>query len=251
VARILVVDAHAPARSSAARTLQLEGYVVEEAVSAEQALALIHRVPPDLLVIDAALPGLDGFAMLEGLKGARPEVAEIPVVMVGGSTEPLDRIRAAIEGALVYVTKPYVAGELAAVTRAILDGGPEPAQRRRVQTEALAELARIETAQVRPDAAGLDPRAARPRLTRLEPIREVPLVTKTRPVLARELLSTRQNEIVDAVIATGSLRKAAERLHVSRTYLYASLRRIADKVGVASGPDLVRALTAGGLHDRF
>jgi DNA-binding NarL/FixJ family response regulator len=62
-------------------------------------------------------------------------------------------------------------------------------------------------------------------------------------------LSSRQQELLDTVATTESVRQAAERLGVSRSYVYASVRRIATKVGVASGPKLIALARQGTLPE--
>jgi DNA-binding NarL/FixJ family response regulator len=95
---------------------------------------------------------------------------------------------------------------------------------------------------------------ATPRLTRLESLEST--VPVARLARARErsaatpgALSSRQRQLLDTVAATESVKQAAEQLGVSRSYVYASVRRIATKVGVASGPKLIALARQGTLRE--
>jgi DNA-binding NarL/FixJ family response regulator len=199
-----------------------------------------------MMVLDVMMPGVDGWQVLEELKSdLDPIVAEIPVVMLTARSDDLDRIRGSIEGAIRYLTKPFSPAELRDEVNKALEGD-EPAKRRRAQTDALEELARLEGG-VR---SGPADRAARPHLTRLE--RPSP-ASHARPEAARfdasrlGTLSPKQRELLDMVGSTPTVSEAAERLAVSRSNVYASLRRIARKLDVRTVPELVTLVRAGGL----
>ena len=68
---ILVVDDDAPIRRMLERTLAAEGYAVETAADGGAALAAVERSAPDLIVLDVAMPGMDGLAVCRRLRGAR------------------------------------------------------------------------------------------------------------------------------------------------------------------------------------
>jgi DNA-binding CsgD family transcriptional regulator len=136
----------------------------------------------------------------------------------------------------------------AALPPGALTGDPEPMKRRKVQTDALEQLARLESGQSEPVGA----RAARPHLTRLErspdpePLRAVAGGLAADKVAG---LSDKQRELLQMVSSTPTVSEAAERLAVSRSNVYASLRRIARKLDVRSVPELVTMVRAGGLPD--
>lgn len=220
--------------------LESDGHEVTTACDGERALVAATEHRPDLLVLDVVLPGRDGLSVLAELKSGVGERATIPVLVLTGRSDPMDRLRAGIEGAVTYMTKPFAGDELRAAVAELLDGEAEPVRRRRAQTEALAELARRSSS-----ASPAAPAAARPRLTRLEPVgARPPRRADPDPIGARleGRLSPRQRELLDAVLVAPTMSAAAASLGVSRSYLYASLRRVARKVGVASGPELVRLL---------
>jgi DNA-binding response OmpR family regulator/DNA-binding CsgD family transcriptional regulator len=240
VATILVVDDEPDICELVRMSLERDGHTVLVAHDGEAGLQAVLSTHPDLVVLDVMMPVRDGFSVLERIKTADGDVSATPVIMLTARVEALDRVRGGIEGAVRYLTKPFsVAGLRAAVTEVL--AADEPLLRRRAQAGALGELARLEAG--RAPVASVGPR---PHLTRLEgAVRRTPdhsdpassLLERVRPVL-----TARQAELLDAVVDSPDLRAAAERLGVSRSYLYAGLRRIARKAGVATGPALVAAL---------
>jgi DNA-binding response OmpR family regulator len=245
VATVLVVDDEPDIRELIRINLGLDGHTVVTASDGRAGLEALRASRPDVVILDVMMPGLDGFSVLEAIK-AETSTVEIPVIMLTARVETIDRVRGGIEGAVRYLTKPFSVVALRRALAEVLSGEPEPAARRRAQTDALTELARLEAGRPAPP-----PGAARPRLTRYETAdtrvsRERNGAAPSPADRYRAGLSTRQNQLLDAVVATPNLRAAAERLGVSRTYLYAGIRRIALKVGASSGPALVRA-----LHDEL
>jgi signal transduction histidine kinase/ActR/RegA family two-component response regulator len=101
-ARILVVDDDEAARELSTRILEKQGYQVETAESGAEGLAAIAKSPPDLVVLDVMMPGMDGWQVLEQLK-AEPDTADIPVVMLSMLNE---REMGLSLGADDYITKP-------------------------------------------------------------------------------------------------------------------------------------------------
>jgi DNA-binding NarL/FixJ family response regulator len=176
-----------------------------------------------------------------------PAMAEVPVVMLTARSGDLDRVRGGIEGAVRYLTKPFDPEDLLRTLRDVLAGAPEPVQRRQAQQQALSNLARIEgggsATMIRPDAA-------RPRLSRLDgaPVSRAKPVAPTVSPGQLELLSPKQRQLITAVGEAPTVMEAADRLSVSRSNVYASLRRIARKLGVASVSDLVAMARSGGLR---
>lgn len=244
MATVLVVDDDRDICELVRINLQLDGHRVSVAHDGDVALVEVERVRPDLVILDVMMPGKDGFAVLQGIKEGAPELAATPVVMLTARTDDLDRLKGGIEGALHYVTKPFSVVGLRDTVRAVLAGDAEPAARRRVQQESLAELARLETGRAEP--VGLPAEAARPHLTRLEPTGGWTPTARREPLVEqmRAAFSTRQNEILEAVLGAPNLPAAASALGISRSYLYASLGRMARKVGSPSGPELLRTLRA-------
>lgn len=106
--------------------LRSEGYEVIAARNGLEALKIVQSTPPDLILLDLMLPGLDGFEVLNRLR-ADPKTATTPVVVVSSKTQPADKQTAAKIGANDYLTKPYHKNELLGVVRSLLSVQPERA----------------------------------------------------------------------------------------------------------------------------
>ena len=248
MARVLVVDDEPDIRDLLRGVLEFEGYEVDEAADGDEALAAVADDPPDVVLLDVMMPGPDGFEVLAELKQPTHPGASIPVLMLTARGGDLDRIRGGIEGAVRYIVKPFALSDLREAVRGAIDGGPEPQQRQRAQLEALAALARRETG--RDEDMG----EARPRLTRLEQTVRTPRPDPEPEERSEDMagLSVKQAELLRVVAATPTVRAASEQLQVSRSNVYASLRRIARRLDIATVPELVamaRQGVFGHLHD--
>jgi signal transduction histidine kinase len=95
-------------------------YDVVPVLDGREALVLAERSPPDLVLLDMRMPGLDGFAVLEGLQ-AMPQTRDVPVVFLTADHERESLVRAFSAGAVDYITKPFIAEELLARVRTHLD----------------------------------------------------------------------------------------------------------------------------------
>jgi len=128
-ARILVVEDEADVASLVKHTLERGADAqVETLASGAAALKAIAMMPPDLLVLDLNLPGVDGAEVCRLIR-ARPATAQLPIVMLTARTSESDRVLGWDLGADDYITKPFSPRELAARIRAVLRrrGGPVPA----------------------------------------------------------------------------------------------------------------------------
>ena len=246
VTTILVIEDEPDIRDLIRLTLELDGMAVVTAPDGAEGLATAEAAPPDAIVLDVMMPGIDGWEVLSRLKGLPAAVAEVPVVMLTARTGTLDRIRGGIEGAVRYVTKPFNPGELRDTLLDVLGGAPEPVQRRAAQHQALTALARVEGGRSPSDTGS----APRPRLSRLDG-EAISRVRTAGPVVPRARLATlsvKQRELINAVAATPTVIGAADTLAVSRSNVYASLRRIARKLDVPSVTALVSLARAGALN---
>jgi two-component system KDP operon response regulator KdpE len=115
--RILVVDDEPPIRRFLRTSLEAHGYDIAEAVSGEDALDAIARMPPDVVVLDLGLPGMDGFAVIEKLRGAG---SAMPVIVLSSRGDEAGKVKALDLGADDYVTKPFGVEELLARLRTAL-----------------------------------------------------------------------------------------------------------------------------------
>jgi two-component system cell cycle response regulator len=103
--RILVIDDNPVNLKLASRVLQSDGFVVEQAPSAEIALERIRELPPDLILMDVQLPGMDGLALTRILK-ADSATRHIPVIALTAFAMKGDEERAREAGCAGYLSKP-------------------------------------------------------------------------------------------------------------------------------------------------
>jgi DNA-binding response OmpR family regulator len=108
--RVLVVDDDAETRGLVRTLLEREGHAVVEASTGRAALRAVHEERPDLVLLDVAMPELDGFAVLERIR----DVSEVPVVMLSAHVRELEKVRGVRSGADDYVGKPFGRQELLA-----------------------------------------------------------------------------------------------------------------------------------------
>jgi len=114
---ILVVDDDTLLRRSLSLQLEQNGYRASTAETAEDALALTRRDPPDLILLDVGLPGMDG---LEALRHFQVEKEGVPVIFVTARRRELDTILGLELGADDYITKPFNPDVLIAHVKAVL-----------------------------------------------------------------------------------------------------------------------------------
>jgi DNA-binding response OmpR family regulator len=116
MSRILIVEDDERIRSSMRLALEDEGYSVEDAGSGEEAVGRFTAEPFELVLIDLMLPGIDGFEACRTLR----HQSTVPIIMVTARSDTHDVVAGLEAGADDYVTKPFVAKELAARIRALL-----------------------------------------------------------------------------------------------------------------------------------
>jgi len=110
-ATILIVDDESPNRRLLEALLGHEGYVTRSAASGEEALAAIADDPPDLILLDVMMPGLDGRQVARAVK-ADPATRKIPIIMVTAQTDREARLAALDAGAEDFLSKPVDRAEL-------------------------------------------------------------------------------------------------------------------------------------------
>jgi two-component system phosphate regulon response regulator PhoB len=116
---VLIVEDEDDIRELVSYHLLKEGYQVTGVASGEEALDVIDRQVPDLILLDVMLPGIDGFTVCRRLRAA-PKTADVSVMMLTAKSEEADIVRGLNEGATDYVTKPFSPRVLLARVRAAL-----------------------------------------------------------------------------------------------------------------------------------
>jgi CheY-like chemotaxis protein len=104
-ARILVVDDNPANLKLASHVLESDGYEVEQASSAEIAVERIRELPPDLILMDIELPGMDGLSLTRLLK-ADPATQGSPIIALTAFAMKGDEQKARDAGCQGYLTKP-------------------------------------------------------------------------------------------------------------------------------------------------
>jgi excisionase family DNA binding protein len=107
--RVLVVDDDDRVRQLVRFELERAGYTVREAESADDAYTTIEQQPPDLVLLDVVMPGVDGWQLLQRLQ---EQHGSIPVIMFSGSSEESAQAEATERGARGFVGKPFDPEEL-------------------------------------------------------------------------------------------------------------------------------------------
>lgn len=112
-ARILVVDDNAINLKLACNILDWSGYQVSSAIDAEQAQEMIRQTPPDLIVMDIGLPGMDGLTLTRKLK-ADGATRHIRIMALTSFAMRGDEERVLAAGCDAYISKPINTREFAA-----------------------------------------------------------------------------------------------------------------------------------------
>lgn len=114
--QILVVDDDDDIRGLVRTLLERAGHDVSDASDGREGLRELYAGSPDLVILDVAMPGLDGWATLERIR----EVSDVPVLMLTARDGELERVRGLKGGADDYVVKPFGRQELVARVDALL-----------------------------------------------------------------------------------------------------------------------------------
>ena len=103
---VLIVDDDERLREYVRVNLEMEGYTVREAASADEGLGVLEEVSPDLILLDVMMPKVDGWEMLRRVQ-ERHGVGAIPVVMFSGKVDEESAAEATARGAQGFVGKPF------------------------------------------------------------------------------------------------------------------------------------------------
>jgi excisionase family DNA binding protein len=116
---VLIVDDDDRVREYVRVNLELEGYAVREAASAQEGLQALEEEPPDLMLLDVMMPEVDGWEMLRRVQ-ERHGLDQIPVVMFSGKVDERSEAEAASRGARGFIGKPFDPQKLIETTRQML-----------------------------------------------------------------------------------------------------------------------------------
>lgn len=147
--RILIVEDHDDLADALRTNLRAEGYKASVASDGRQALAMVRADPPDIVVLDLGIPGLDGLSLLSRL---RAEGHWIPVLILSARDSDSDKVEGFRLGADDYVTKPFRTLELMARVDAM---GRRVIRERAAASDQPAQSAPVPAA--KPDASQLTP----------------------------------------------------------------------------------------------
>lgn len=117
--KILVVEDEKDLSELLDYNLKKEGYSVTAVANGAEAVLLATKEPPDLVLLDIMLPGLNGIEVLKKLRGATA-TQSVPVILLTAKTEEVDKVLGLELGADDYVTKPFSPREVIARVKAVL-----------------------------------------------------------------------------------------------------------------------------------
>ncbi|HXK25582.1 MAG TPA: response regulator [Myxococcota bacterium] len=221
--RILVVDDEPDLLELVRINLRQAGYEVETAETGRDALDLLRRSPPDLVVLDLMLPDVSGTEICRRMR-SDPELAELPIIMLTAKADEVDRVVGLELGADDYVTKPFSPRELTLRVRAVLRRRKPPAP----PSESLAH-----------GALRLDPGRHRCFVGSAEVALTAKEFDLLRTLMARPGRVLTRDQLLDEVWGTD--------IAVTTRTIDTHLKRLREKLGAAS--DLIE--TVRGVGYRF
>jgi two-component system response regulator MtrA len=139
--RILIVEDNDDLSFGLRRSLEAEGYEIDVAGDGPRGIAAARRSPPDLVILDLMLPGIDGFRVLETM---RRDGLGMPVMILSAKGQEADKVHGLRVGADDYVTKPFGLSEFLARVDALL--------RRGARTDRMPEVVQFSDVVVNMDA---------------------------------------------------------------------------------------------------
>jgi two-component system KDP operon response regulator KdpE len=179
MARILVVDDEAQIRRALSAGLRAAGHDVALASDGEEALVAAAASPPDVIILDLVMPGIDGIGVIDQVRAW----SDVPIIVLSAHATERDKVEALDSGADDYLTKPFGMAELLARVRAALRRAAG-----RNSTDTLLDFGRLKidlaarTIRVEDEEVHLTP-------TEFDLLRE--LATNADKVLTHQMLLTR------------------------------------------------------------
>jgi len=123
VQKILICDDDPNIRNIVDFGLAAEGFQVRVAADGDEALELVRREPPDLVILDVMMPGSDGIEVCRALK-EDPRTRQVPVLLLTACAGKADRDRGLAAGADDYITKPFSPQRLVEKVQSVLGVKP-------------------------------------------------------------------------------------------------------------------------------
>ncbi len=121
---VLVVDDDPQVAVIVRAVLEAAGFEASISHNGADCLAAIETRLPDLIILDVAMPVMDGIEVLRAIRG-RPETRNLPVIVLSARTEDLDVAVGRAAGADLYLTKPFTSEELVTATKQLLGATDE------------------------------------------------------------------------------------------------------------------------------
>ena len=118
--QVLMIEDDVRLAQMVAEYLRTNGLACEHAADGMAGLAALQNAPPDLVILDIMMPGIDGLEVCRRIRALNGEVSRTPVLMLTGKGDAMDRIIGLELGADDYLAKPFEPRELLARIRAIL-----------------------------------------------------------------------------------------------------------------------------------
>lgn len=119
--RVLIVDDDSLLRELLRAVLQDGGFSLDEAASGEEALRLAIAEPPNVVVLDVMMPGMNGFEVCRALR-ANPSTEHAHIIMLTARDSPTDRDEGRAAGADAFFTKPFSPLDLLEAVSGVRDG---------------------------------------------------------------------------------------------------------------------------------
>ncbi len=117
--KVLIVDDEMDTLFPLKRSLEVENYIVVEALNGQEALDIVKNEIPDIILLDIMLPGMDGYEVCSRLKN-NALTKNIPIIMLTAKDDVKDRVKGLETGADDYVAKPFNLHELKARIKSVL-----------------------------------------------------------------------------------------------------------------------------------
>jgi len=122
-ARVLVVDDDHDCRLVLCTIVAQAGYHVDAVADGRMALAMLQNNPPDIVLLDAHLPGIDGWEVCRSIKSTE-QTQQMPVIMLTAFASPQNQTQSMEAGADEFVPKPFRADELLQLIQRFLAAAP-------------------------------------------------------------------------------------------------------------------------------